>query len=220
MDEEILLATSLDGDLEAFNQLVLHHQDLAYSISYYLLADEDAAAGAVQASVIKAFGALESCRPGNFKNWLLGIVIHTCCNCLRKAHSHRLSSLTGWLAHVKQSSSLPAAARFPEDAGWLAAPCEWLVAGMRTLPAEQRVALVLHDLYGYSYPEVAEISDIPVATVKSRLSQARAGLRDCLLRHRTLFSTEQAPGFYLPVMQQQAPAAADHAVMNHDPHLE
>jgi RNA polymerase sigma-70 factor (ECF subfamily) len=63
---------------------------------------------------------------------------------------------------------------------------QWLARGLAALPMEQRIAVVLFDVEGYSYNEIVEITEVPVGTVKSRINRGRIRLRDFLVRHRVL----------------------------------
>ena len=82
-DDNLAVQRALDGDLEAFNDLVLEYQRLAYSVAYRMLQEQDAASDAVQDSFIKAYRALNTFRGGSFKSWLLRIVVNTCYDVLR-----------------------------------------------------------------------------------------------------------------------------------------
>jgi RNA polymerase sigma-70 factor (ECF subfamily) len=76
-DEQLAIARTLKGDLDAFNMLVLKYQHLAYTIAYRMLQTKEAAADAVQESFLKAFRALSSVKGGSFKSWLIRIVVNT-----------------------------------------------------------------------------------------------------------------------------------------------
>ena len=93
MNQDELIERSLQGDLEAFNQLVVNYQGLGYSVAYRLLDDADSTADALQDSFIKAFNALENYRGGNFKSWLMRIVVNTCYDHLRSRQRKRTESL-------------------------------------------------------------------------------------------------------------------------------
>jgi RNA polymerase sigma-70 factor (ECF subfamily) len=70
---------------------------------------------------------------------------------------------------------------------------DWIEAAIRTLPADQRIVVALADIHGYAYEEIADMLDVPMGTVKSRLSRARTRLRDYLLR-----KPELLPGSFRP----------------------
>ena len=84
MDEIALALSAQQGDLDAFNRLVLEFQDLAFNIAFRMLGDPDAAADATQSAFIAAFKHLSSYRGGSFKSWVLRIVTNTCYDELRR----------------------------------------------------------------------------------------------------------------------------------------
>ena len=91
--EQTAIQQAMHGDLDAFNELVLTYQHLAYSVAYRTLQDEDAAADAVQESFIKAFRALNTFQGGSFKSWIIRIVVNTCYDALRSQQRRRTDSL-------------------------------------------------------------------------------------------------------------------------------
>ena len=93
VDEEALIAQARLGDLDAFNRIVVAYQSLAYSVAYRTLQDEEAAADAVQDSFVKAFRGLHSFQGGNFKSWLVRIVVNTCYDVLRSRRRHPQESI-------------------------------------------------------------------------------------------------------------------------------
>jgi RNA polymerase sigma-70 factor, ECF subfamily len=192
-DEELAIAQTLQGDVDAFNALVKKYERLAYSVAYRLLQSREAASDAVQESFLKAFRALPSFNYGSFKSWLLRIVINACYDYLR--HDRRLR--TDLLSDEPDEDS-------SEDNVYLvadphASPLalverqelrERLELGLRALPVEQRSALVLADIHGYSYQEISEITGMTLGTVKSRISRARSRMRDFLLQQPELLAVE------------------------------
>ena len=90
--ESELIARACGGDVDAFNQLIQHHQGLAYSVAYRTLQDGAAADDAVQESVIKAWRALGQYHGGSFKSWLMRIVVNTCYDVLRSSHYRNTES--------------------------------------------------------------------------------------------------------------------------------
>jgi RNA polymerase sigma-70 factor (ECF subfamily) len=180
-DEPALIAAAQRGDLPAFNQIILHYQGLAYNVAYRILGDGDSASDATQDGFIKAFQRLNQYRGGSFKAWLLRIVTNTCYDILR-AHKRR------------PTTSLEKEDEDPEHDGRLQDPAERpdayvlrhelavaIQAAIGKLPPDQRATLVLSDIEGLDYQEIADATGVALGTVKSRLSRARARLRDLLL---------------------------------------
>lgn len=176
----------LAGDVNAFNQLVTAYEVLAYNVAYRVLQNSDAAADAVQESFLKAFRALDTFRGGQFKNWLLRIVTNTCYDLLREKRNRQVSSLDALPVAAENTALLADPAERPEKYAERMELHEWIERGLRVLPVEQRLVLVLCDIHGYKYEEAAQIMGVPVGTVKSRLNRSRIRLRDFLLENSVL----------------------------------
>lgn len=174
------------GDVEAFNQLVLSTQALAYRIAYRLLHNGELAADAVQDSLIKAFRALATYRGGNFKSWFLRILINTCYDQLRRQKQQPTTGLDDLTVGSDNAIQLRDPTEPPEAFAERMELRHWIERGLVALPMEQRLVLVLCDVEGYAYEEICELTGAPMGTVKSRLSRGRIRLRDFLLKHKVL----------------------------------
>lgn len=183
MEESLLIEKAADGDLDAFNQLVLTYQDLAFNVAYRIMADEAAAADATQDAVISMYRKLDSYRGGSFKAWFLRIVTNACYDELRK--QKRRPTVT--LEPETDDGDLI------ESPEWLADESPGLEETMMNSQLEKaiqeclnklnekhRVVMVMVDVSGEDYETVAEIIQSPVGTVKSRLSRARLKMQECL----------------------------------------
>jgi RNA polymerase sigma factor (sigma-70 family) len=186
MEEKALIANAQQGEIPAFNQLVLTYQSMVYNLAYRILGDADAAADASQDTFISAFRAIKKFRGGSFKAWLLRIATNTCYDQLRYKQRRPTSSLEALLVETDHSSSFTDPAEGPEDYTLRQELGQVIQAGLATLPSDQRIALVLSDVQGLSYQEVAEVTRSSLGTVKSRLSRGRAKLRDYLLEQGEL----------------------------------
>jgi RNA polymerase sigma-70 factor (ECF subfamily) len=175
-----LVAAAQRGDLAAYNALVLQFQDAVYSLAYRLMGDRDAAADAAQEAVIVAWRRLDSYRGGSFRAWLLKITSNHCYDEFRRrkrAPSVSLEAVTG-----DDDSFLPIAAddETPEQAVQRTELQQAIQRCLMALPPDQRAVAVLSDVEGFDYQSIAEQVGAALGTVKSRLSRARAALRDCL----------------------------------------
>ncbi|MDX9828616.1 MAG: sigma-70 family RNA polymerase sigma factor [Anaerolineae bacterium] len=186
MDELALIASAQKGDLRAFNQLVLLYQSMAYNVAYRILTDPDAAADATQDAFFSAYKAMKKFRGGSFKAWLLRIVTNACYDQLRVKKRRPTSSLDGLPVESEHSQFLRDESESPDEFLERQELGHFLQHGISALPIEQRAVLVLSDVQGLSYQEVAEIMDLSLGTVKSRLSRGRARLRDFLLERGEL----------------------------------
>jgi RNA polymerase sigma-70 factor, ECF subfamily len=181
MDEDALIAAAQKGDVRAFNQLVVLYQGLAYNVAYRILNDPDAAADATQDAFLSAFKAMSRFRGGSFKSWVLRIVTNACYDQLRVKQRRPTSSLDDLPVEADHTFYLEDTSEQPDEFVERQELNRVIQAGINQLPAEQRLVLVLSDVQGLSYQEVAEVLDISLGTVKSRLSRGRAKVRNFLL---------------------------------------
>lgn len=191
-DEAQLVRQAASGDLDAFNQLVLAYQNMAYNNAYALLGDMDLAEDATQESFIKAFQGMNQFRGGSFRGWLLKIVTNSAYDLLRRSHRHPTQPL------------------FPEDENdeevespaWLADPnasvqesveqiqeSTQLYKMLDELPEVYRSVITLIDINELDYSEAAQALSVPVGTVKSRLARARLQMQKKLQACREYFGT-------------------------------
>lgn len=183
MDEALLIERALQGDLEAFNDLVLVYQDMVYHQAYRILGESDTAEDATQEAFISAFRKLDSFRGGSFRAWLLRIVTNRCYDTLRYHKRRPVTALQPedrYGEEVESPRWLADPAEGPEDHLLRSQLNEAIQHCLQDLPPIFRAVAVLVDVQGLDYAETAEAIGKPVGTVKSRLSRARARLRDCL----------------------------------------
>jgi RNA polymerase sigma-70 factor (ECF subfamily) len=185
INEESLLTAARHGDVSAFNKLVLAYQNLVYNTAYRILGESEAAADASQETFLSAFQALKDFRGGSFKVWLLRIVTNACYDQLRLKQRRPATSLEE-LPDPEYVISLRDKAGELDDFALQRELGIVIQRGLRTLPPDQRVTLVLSDIQGFSYEEIAAVTHTSLGTVKSRLSRGRARLRDYLLAQEEL----------------------------------
>ncbi len=187
MDENKLIQDAKHGDVEAFNQLVLTYQDYAYTVAYRIMGDSPAAADATQEAFIAAYRKLSQFRGDVFKAWLARIVVNACYDELRKRRRRPASSLDE-LPDIAPAANLEfhTTLETPEQHIQRVELQTAIQDCINALPDDQRVVAVLCDVEGYNYQEIMTIAELPLGTVKSRLSRARSRLRDCLQGVREL----------------------------------
>ncbi|MCS6848460.1 MAG: sigma-70 family RNA polymerase sigma factor [Anaerolineae bacterium] len=192
MDEAALIRAAQRGDVTSFNQLVLAYQAQVYNVAYRILGEPDAAADATQEAFLSAFTHITDYRGGSFKSWLLRTVTNACYDALRYEKRRPATSLEGDEADEGRSLAdvLPAADENPVDAAERSDLRRFIARAALQLPPDQRITFVLSDIQGLSYEEIAEAMQVSLGTVKSRLSRARAKLRDALLAHEELLPDE------------------------------
>ncbi len=175
------------GDLDAFNQLILSHQDLAFRLASGILVDDASAADAVQAAFISAYHGIRNFRGQSFRGWLLRIVRNACIDELRRRKRHVLVPLEPQKSDGEEVESV----KWLVDPG--PSPEEWVMQQetretiedcLRALPDEMREVTILVDVEGLDYREAAEVLNIPLGTIKSRMARARARLQVALRAQR------------------------------------
>jgi len=193
MDEHALIAAARRGDAQAFNKLILQHQTLVYNVAYRVLHDSDAAADATQDAFISAFRALRGFRGGSFKAWLLRIVTNAGYDQLRAAKRRPSTSLDDMLVDPDHSATLMDEAESPEEYAVRQDLSRAIQHGLDGLPPDQKMTVILSDIQGLSYEEVAEATGVSLGTVKSRLSRGRARLRDSMQQQPELLPRRYRP---------------------------
>ena len=182
-DEAELVSELQGGSEAAFNWLVTHYHAAVYSLIAGMLADPAEAADVTQEVFLKAFRGIRGFRRGSsLKTWLYRIAIREALNQRR-----------WWWRHRRQQTSMDGGSEPgqtpPELEDLAATPFEQLAArevqavvrqALRAVPEVFRSAVILRDLEGLSYEEVAEVLDVSVGTVKSRILRGRRALREVL----------------------------------------
>lgn len=181
MDELSLIAAAQNGQVTAFNQLVREHQTLAYNVAYRILGDGEAASDACQEAFLSAYKNIRRLRGASFKSWLMRIVTNACYDQLRRRQRRPAGSLDDLMDDPERGDLLSDPAPTPESQMMSRELESAIMDGLQTLPEDQRVTVVLADVQGFDYQEVADITHTSLGTVKSRLSRGRARLRDYLL---------------------------------------
>jgi RNA polymerase sigma-70 factor, ECF subfamily len=183
MDEPALIYDAQHGNLEAFNSLVLAYQDALYNTALRILSDEERAADAVQDAFLSAFRALNSFRGGSFRAWLLRTVTNACYDELRRQKRRPTNPLEPESAdgeEIESPSWLADPNASPEESLNQAELEQAIQHCLENLPTDFRSVVVLADIQGLDYAEVAAVVRKPLGTIKSRLARARLRLRECL----------------------------------------
>lgn len=159
---------AVDNKLARFEQAVLPHLDAAYNLARWLTRQSADAEDLAQEAYVRAFEAFDGFRGGDARAWILTIVRNTCYTWLKRSRSQELE--TPFDEEVHSSAGGDAT---PEAALLAGADRETLMRALEELPVEFREALVLRELEGLSYKEIADVANIPLGTVMSRLARAR-----------------------------------------------
>ena len=191
MTEKRLIAAARRGDVNAFNQLVIAYQQIAYSVAYRIMGNADAAADATQDAFLSAYRAVERFRGGSFKAWILRIVTNACYDQWRRERRRPSSSLEDLLPEdLDHSEWVQDPGETPEEHLLRRELGQILQDAIESLPTYQRTAIVLADVQGMGYEEVAQAMSTSLGTVKSRISRGRAKVRDYLRERRELLPVD------------------------------
>jgi RNA polymerase sigma-70 factor (ECF subfamily) len=159
----------------AFEQTILPHLDAAYNLARWLTRNDQDAEDVVQDACLRAFKAFSGFHGGSGRAWLLAIVRNTCYTWLRQNRARELTT-----ALDEEICSLPSEAFNPEALLLQSETMETLRKAVEELPVEYREVVVLRDMEGLSYREIADVAAIPLGTVMSRLARARKRLQQSL----------------------------------------
>jgi RNA polymerase sigma-70 factor (ECF subfamily) len=162
-----------------FEAAVLPHLDAAYNLARWLTRDDHAAQDVVQEAYLRALKFFGSFRGGDGKAWILAIVRNTCFDWLKQRRAQDLHEAFDEDIHTPDNDRPIASsvAGNPESSAARSSTAERLGAALEQLPADYREALVLREIEGLSYKEIATIANVPIGTVMSRLARAREQLR-------------------------------------------
>lgn len=171
--EIYLIERSRGGDLDAFDRLVAIYENRIYHLTYRITGNRDDALDAAQETFLKAFRALPRYRhEAGFGTWLHRIAVNAALDLVRRRPRKPNLQLDDVV--------MPARTHNPEGEAERAEVQARVHQALGRLPAPHRTIIVLRELQGFSYEEIADVLRIPVGTVRSRLSRAREALRPLL----------------------------------------
>jgi RNA polymerase sigma-70 factor (ECF subfamily) len=168
--------------LARFEEVILPHMDAAYNLARWLARNDHDAEDLVQESYLRAFKFFGSFHGANARGWLLTIVRNTCYTWFRENRAEELTTSFNEEIHSTEADPFD-----PQKLLLQRESSQLLKQALEELPLEFREVLVLRELEGLSYKEIAVIADIPPGTVMSRLARARTRLKQCLSK---LLNTE------------------------------
>jgi RNA polymerase sigma-70 factor, ECF subfamily len=156
-----------------FEECVLPHLDAAFNLARWLLRDNANAEDATQESMLRAYRYFRGFHAGDSRAWLLQIVRNTCYTLLKKNRTQEVVS-------EFEEDSIPSDVPSPEDLAIASQDRERVARALEDLPVHFREILVLRELEGCSYKEIAAITSHPIGTVMSALARVRRQLKDAL----------------------------------------
>lgn len=181
LDDDRLVERARGGDLASFNALVERYQGQLYSLSLRNVGDRQLAEDVTQEAFIAAWRGIGSFKGGSFKAWLYKIALNQARDLHRRNARHRAGSLDELLEQGPVSGLETRDQEGPEASALASASRRHLEDCLRKLPEDYRTVVLLSDVQGLSYEEMAESLGLPLGTVKSRLFRARGALRKLLI---------------------------------------
>ena len=158
-----------------FEEAILPHLDAAYNLARWLMRNEDEAADAVQDACLRALRFIGGFRGGDGRVWLLAIVRNACYSRLKRGARREMETEFDDEIHRLETE-----AANPEDLLERSRDSETLGRALEELPEEFREIVVMRELEGMAYKEIAEVAGVPIGTVMSRLARARKRLQQAL----------------------------------------
>jgi RNA polymerase sigma-70 factor (ECF subfamily) len=181
----ILLERAREGDLDAFNDLVVVYQDLLFALVVRMVPDRDQASDCVQEAFFSAFRNLSSFRGGIVRSWLSRIAINAAIDTQRLRKRRPVDPYP----ELEDDSWQPPAdaSADPVTTALETERHRALNRALAEVTDDQRAAIVLYDIEGYDYAEIAHMTGVSLGTVKSRIHRGRIALRGLLADQMELF---------------------------------
>lgn len=180
-----------NGDLNAFNELVVEYQTLVYNLCYRMLGQVQPAEDATQEAFVSAWRNIATFRGETFRPWLLRIAANLCRDELRRRGRRPSTSLD--IALEAGMPDPPDEDALPEESVLTSELRGRLHSALQLLPEDQRTAIILCDIEGLDYSEIADVMKTSLGTVKSRIARARLKMRDLLQREPELLPSRYRP---------------------------
>lgn len=181
--DDILVKRIKNGDMDAFELLVRRYESKVYTVAYRFLGSHADASDLAQETFLRLYQALPSFRgESSFVTWLYSVTANACRDEIRRKQRHPVVS---WENELLNNGSQAVSLAFgrsriptPEEAAEQNEFNELIQQCLNDLPKEQRLILVMREIQGLSYAEIAVILECSLGTVKSRLSRARRAFKD------------------------------------------
>ena len=176
--DRALVERAVAGDLDAFNQLVALYQDYLFSLVVRVVNDRDSAADAVQEAFFSCYRNIHRFRGDSFRSWLTRIALNAATDILRYRKRRPADPFPEW----EDDSWQPPAGEdaSPEREAVRRSTAAILATALAQVTPDQRTAILLYDVEGYDYQEIADMTRVSLGTVKSRIHRGRLALRDLL----------------------------------------
>lgn len=195
IEEKILVKKAQKDDMQAFEQLVDNYRNKVFNIAYRIIGNYEDASELAQEVFIRIYKALKKFKGrSSFSTWVYSITKNVCYDEIRKRKNKKIVYLDNdiELEESKIKRQLKDEGPQPDEIIEKSEIGEIIQEAIQKLSFEHRIVIVLRDIQGYSYDEIAEIVNCPAGTVKSRISRARKSLKRILEENRELLK-----GYYV-----------------------
>lgn len=185
MNEEKLIQRAAKGDAAAFNELLGQHERRMYAVCLRMCGNREDAQDCLQEAMLRVYRAISGFKgQSSFSTWVYRVTMNACLDELRRKKNKPSASLDGLLdagwSPADESDT-------PEKHAMNSERRKLIRQTISELPEDMRSAVVLRDIQGFSYDEIARMLDISVGTIKSRISRGREKLREKFLNRSELF---------------------------------
>lgn len=190
-DDKILIQRCKEGDLDSFNELVARYEKRVFNFAYRMAGNWDDANDVAQEAFIRVFNSIGTFRgDANFATWLYRIVTNVYLDERKRAKAHMQTSLEEYIELDENSVArqIEDDGPTPEESVEGKERNQLLQKAIESLPEYQRMMVILYHTQCKSYEEIAQIMNLPIGTVKSRLNRARLALKEKLDPIRELFN--------------------------------
>jgi RNA polymerase sigma-70 factor (ECF subfamily) len=187
-DDRDLVGRSRRGDREAFTQLIVQYQIPLYNMALRMVGRPDDAADIAQEAFLRAWEKIRTLRDAPFKSWLFQIAANLCYDHFRRGRRY------GVMPDEDQtvtSNGLGIATPDPQERAEANERTRLVRDSISALDHDMRIAIILRDVNGMAYDEIAAVLRVPLGTVKSRIARARAQVQDRLQQHPDFFPTRE-----------------------------
>lgn len=183
--EQTLIKQAVSGDEASFEALIFACKGKAYSIAFRYLRNQEDAMDALQESLIKIYRHLDKFNfESSFDTWVYRIVVNTCNDMVKKSKKRPEPIQFSNYYDEPREKEIPDSEMLPDERLIHKEESEHILNCLEKIPIEQKEILILRDIQGFSYEEIAQILKCNTGTVKSRISRARQRLREVYLREQ------------------------------------
>ena len=187
-DDRDLVGRARRGDREAFTQLIVQYQVPLYNMALRMVGKPDDAADIAQEAFLRAWEKIRTLREAPFKSWLFQIAANLCYDHFRHGRRYGVmpdEEITSNVVGLGIATPGPQERAEANERTRLVRDC------IQALDHDMRIAIVLRDVNGMAYEEIAAVLRVPLGTVKSRIARARAQVQEQLQRHPDFFPTTE-----------------------------